>query len=91
MFEKVDVNLNGLFFRGNFMNQPRVPSIGGFAPNTREARVTVLLHELGHLVKGSDKRWLLPDDGDNELQSVANTVRILEACRASIKQVTEDR
>ena len=91
MFEKADLNLNGLFFRGNFMNQPRVPSIGGFSPNTREARVTVLLHELGHLVKGSDKRWLLPDDGDNELQSVANTARILEACRASIKQVAEER
>jgi len=91
MFEKVDVNLNGLFFRGNFMNQPRVPSIGGFSPNTREARVTVLLHELGHLVKGSDRLWLLPDDGNNELQSAANTGRVLDACRASIKQVTADR
>ena len=90
-FENASLNLNGLFFRGNFVNQPKVPSIGGFPPNTREARVTVLLHELGHLVKGSDRRWLLPDDGDNELLSVANTTRILEACRASIKQVTDDR
>jgi hypothetical protein len=90
-FENASLNLNGLFFRGNSLYQPKVPSIGGFPPNTREARVTVLLHELGHLVKGSDRRWLLPDDGDSELLSVANTTRILEACRASIKQVTDDR
>ena len=89
-FQNASLNLNGLFFRGNFLNQPKVPSIGGFPPNTREARVTVLLHELGHLVKGSDRRWLLPDDGDNELLSVANTTRILEACRASIKLVSDD-
>jgi len=90
-FENASLNLNGLFFRGNFLNQPRVPSIGGFPPNTREARVTVLLHELGHLVRGSDRRWLLPDDGNDQLLSVANTTRILEACRGSIKQVTYDR
>jgi hypothetical protein len=91
LFEKADLNLNGLFFRGNSMNQARVPYIGGFPPNTREARVTVLLHELGHLVRGSDKQWLLPDDGNNELLSVANTSRILDACRTSIKEVVEDR
>lgn len=91
LFEKADLNLNGLFFRGNAMSQSRVPYIGGFPPNTREARVTVLLHELGHLVRGSDKQWLLPDDGNNELLSVANTSRILDACRTSIKEVVEDR
>ena len=48
MFTTANLNLDGLFFRGNGLSQPRVPSIGGFPPNTREARVTVLLHELGH-------------------------------------------
>lgn len=91
LFSSAYLNVDGLFFRGNFMNQQRVPSIGGFAPNTREARVTVLLHELGHLVKGSDKRWLLQDDGDDELMSVANTGRILEACRESINQLADPR
>jgi hypothetical protein len=91
IFKKAELNVNGLFFRSNFMNQPRVPTIGGFQPNTREARVTVLLHELGHLVKGTNKRWLLPDDGDDEILSLANTERILDACRESIKQVAGSR
>ena len=90
MFEKATLNVDGLFFRGNGVGQPKVPSIGGFSPNTREARVTVLLHELGHLIRGSDKRWLLPDDGESEVLSVANTDRILEACRRTIKQVVDE-
>ena len=43
------------------MKIPRfVPGVGAFQPNTREARTLILLHELAHLIRGKDGRWLIP-------------------------------
>jgi hypothetical protein len=64
-----------------------VPAIGDFAPNTREARVTILLHELGHLVAKTHQAWLLPNDGNNQLLSNKNTQQILAACGEQIKEL----
>ena len=87
LFEKAEINLSGPFYRGNSLNEVHLPSIGRFPPNTREARVTVLLHELGHLVKGPEKQWVLPDDGNNPSLSRENTFRVLAACDKQIESV----
>jgi hypothetical protein len=88
-FGNADINLSGPFYRGNVLNEPHVPSIGRFSPNTREARVTLLLHELGHMVKGPDNRWLLPDDGSDPELSHENTFRVVSACGKQIESLSK--
>ena len=89
LFQKTEVNLSGPFFRGNTsLYEARIPFIGSFPPNTREARVTILLHELGHVLSTADKQWVLPDDGDDTSLSRKNTGRVIDACRYQITQVS---
>ena len=88
MFEKVEINKEGSFFRGNAPSRQRVPPIANFQPNTRQTRVTLLLHELGHLVRGADKQWLLSDDGHDLELSARNTKYIVDVCRDEIESVT---
>ena len=54
--------------------------IGPYTGDTLAAQITILLHELGHVVGG------LPDDSD-ELsgQSGQNTAEVLRFCRAQVK------
>jgi hypothetical protein len=87
LFDQAELNLSGPFYRGNALRSGRsmVPSIGSFLPNTREARVTILLHELGHLIEGPDKRWLLPNDGASAYLSEENTDRIIAVCGTQIR------
>src|SRR6266850_1277905 len=88
LFQKAEVNLSGPFFRGNTsLYEVRIPFIGPFPPNTREARVTILLHELGHVLSTPDKKWVLPDDGNDEGLSRKNTNRVIDACRDQITQI----
>lgn len=88
LFERAEVNLLGPFYQGNNLpNQPVVPTVGRFEPNTREARVTVLLHELGHLVFSKEGGWLLPDDGYSPSISQANTDRIVSVCGEQIRNL----
>jgi len=88
LFQKAEVNLSGPFFRGNTsLYEVRIPFIGPFPPNTREARVTILLHELGHVLSTPDKKWVLPDDGNDESLSRKNTNRVIDACRDQITQL----
>jgi hypothetical protein len=82
------INKEGAFYRGNSASQQRIPSIGHYQPNTRQTRVTLLLHELGHLVRGADKHWLLSDDGHDGELSEKNTKYILDVCRDDIEAVT---
>ncbi|PWT80513.1 MAG: hypothetical protein C5B44_05285, partial [Acidobacteria bacterium] len=66
-FAEAQINNFGPFYRSKVHPEdPLVPHIGSFLPNTREARVLILLHELGHLIKGPEGRWLIPDDGRNQ-------------------------
>lgn len=88
LFDKAEVNLDGPFYRSRvFFPRGRSPQIGPFDPSTREARVTTILHELGHLIRRSDGQWVLPNDGESLGASEANTRRVLDVCAEQIKAV----
>jgi len=84
LFDKIEVNSAGPFFQSSTPLGPTIPLVGGFRPNTREARATILLHELGHLIRRPDDNWLLLDDGNDPAKSEDNTVRVLKVCRDQI-------
>jgi len=85
-FEKAEVNLDGPFYRGNSpLALGRIAQIGPFEPNTREARVASVLHELGHLVRKPDGQWVLLNDGNDLGQSQDNTRRVMDVCGEQIK------
>jgi len=88
MFEKAEVNMNGSFYRGNATWDRRTSLAPGFEPNTRKTRVALLLHELGHLVRGADKQWVLSDDGHDLELSEKNTDYVVRVCRQEIESVT---
>jgi len=76
-FDKVKLNANGPFYR----SRPNVETrVGSYRPNTREARVLIFLHEMGHVVRGADGKWLLPNDGDDESLSKRNSSTIESIC-----------
>ena len=88
MFEKAELNMNGSFYRGNASWERRSPLTTGFEANTRKTRVALLLHELGHLVRGEDDKWLLSDDGHDLEMSEKNTQYVVDVCRNQIESVT---
>jgi hypothetical protein len=86
LFEKAEINGRGSFFRyGMFGEVPKTPRVGRFAPNTREARALMLLHELGHLIEPAPGRWLLPDDGGDADKSQDNTWTVVKHCEQTIR------
>jgi hypothetical protein len=88
LFEKAEVNLNGSFYRSNTYSNVRVPLVANYQPNTRKSRLALLLHELGHLVRGADRKWVLADDGQNADLSLRNTDYVVDVCRDQIESVT---
>jgi hypothetical protein len=84
LFDQAIVNSRGPFFRAKDGGRA-LPDCGSFAPNTRGVRTAMLLHELGHLIRGADGRWLLPNDGDNLMTAARNTDRIMKKCGRQIK------
>ena len=88
----IALNANGAFFtRAAYLRRysdrglasvegRRELRVGPYPGNTLPARITTLLHELGHAV------GRLPDDSD-ELSGLSeqNTQRVLDACHAEIK------
>lgn len=85
-FERVSINANGSFYRRRSSNwEATIAPIGTFQPNTKEIRVLILLHELGHVIKGADGNWLLPDDGKDEERSKLNSNKIENVCGDQIK------
>lgn len=90
LFDKVSVNANGPFYRSTVSrSEPTLPRIGSFLPNSREIRVLILLHELGHLMKGTEGNWLLPDDGGNVELSRANSQKIATVCGDQIRGLSK--
>ena len=88
MFEKAEINMAGSFYRGNTPSDHRIPAIADFQPNTRKTRVALLLHELGHLVRDADKKWVLSDDGHDLDLSLKNTQKVVDVCRKDIELVS---
>ena len=88
LFDKVLINRNGPFYKKkNSPWEPTVRGVGTFAPSTKEVRVLMFLHELGHVVKGAGGEWLLPDDGGDEALSRDNTRKIEDVCGGQIKHL----
>ncbi len=88
LFDKFTINANGPFYRRSYTTaQAFVPGVGRFGANTKEARVLMFLHELGHVVKGKNGKWLLPDDGRNESLSTDNTRKIEHVCGGKIRNL----
>jgi hypothetical protein len=86
LFEDAQINSIGAFYRSKvFPAEPLVPNMGSFRPNTRESRVLILLHELGHLIKGSEGTWLIPDDGSDAQLSRYNTLIVESKCGQQIR------
>jgi hypothetical protein len=83
LFQKAELNLAGSFFHSG-----RSSVASSLLPNTRETRVVVLLHELGHLVKSPEAKWVLPDDGSSQSQSLANTQRVVSVWREQIDSLS---
>jgi hypothetical protein len=88
MFEKAEINMQGSFYRSNSPLEHRIPLVADYQPNTRKTRAALLLHELGHLVRGADKKWILSDDGHDMDLSIKNTEYIVDVCREEIEYVT---
>lgn len=88
MFQKAEINMTGSFYRGNTPSDHRIPLIADYQPNTRKTRVALLLHELGHLVRGADKQWVLSDDGNDIEKSIKNTELVVDVCRDEIESTT---
>lgn len=86
LFESAELNTDGPFFKTTLfpMGSP-VHRVGEFSPNTREARLTILLHELGHMIQRPNGEWVLPNDGDDPTTSKDNTQKVIEVCRQEIK------
>lgn len=90
LFDKVQINGNGPFYRKKYTNaQAFVSGIGKFGANTNEARVLMFLHELGHVVKGESGKWLLPDDGADDSRSRENTKKIEDVCGQQIQNLSK--
>jgi len=80
LFKEAFINSDGPFL----MRVPKPQSarlrVGRFEAETRQARVLLLLHEMGHLVGTPDGGWLLPDDGGNPELSERNTRTVESQC-----------
>lgn len=88
LFDKTSINTAGPFYQRKISpSGATIFGIGSFPPSTREARVLMLLHELGHLMKGNNGKWLLPDDGNNLEESLENTKRIEFICGDQIREL----
>jgi len=89
LFENVAVNMKGPFYQSfNPKTHKFFNKIGAYPANTREARVVMLLHELGHLLPGSGAHWLLLDDGGNFPQVIANTAMVMDKCNEQVKALS---
>ena len=86
LFEKIELNRDGAFYRAKvFPSDPSIPNVGSFPPNTRQARVLILLHELAHLIQGGDGTWLIPNDGHDVELSRSNTLTVESKCSQQIR------
>ncbi|HEV7397020.1 MAG TPA: hypothetical protein VGN86_10955 [Pyrinomonadaceae bacterium] len=85
LFESAQLNTNGPFYRTSVLSLDSfIHRVGEFSSNTREARITIVLHEIGHMIMSADRQWVLPNDGNNPTISKSNTQRVIDVCRNEI-------
>jgi hypothetical protein len=86
LFGITAVNTSGSFYQRRSDPMRNVPAdVGSFLPGSRPARALILLHELGHLIRGRNGVWIIPDDGYDPTKSKANTLRVEKMCRAQLQ------
>jgi len=81
LFEEASLNSEGPFRSKKEAARMRV---GSFPAESRQGRALMLLHELGHLIRGKDGRWLLPNDGGDAALSESNTKEVESRCRTEL-------
>jgi hypothetical protein len=85
LFGTTAVNTDGSFYQRRADPMRNIPAdVGSFLPGSRPARALILLHELGHLIRGKNGAWLIPDDGYDGESSKANTRRVEKVCRMQL-------
>ena len=86
LFADAKINSSGPFYKSKVRPEdPFVPDVGSFRPNTRAVRALILLHELAHLIRGRDGVWLTPDDGGKPQLSHRNTMTVESRCGEEIR------
>lgn len=88
LFGAAAVNSNGPLARFDSAAASRM-SVGSFRADTKGARVLILLHELGHLLPGTEGEWLLPNDGGDGALSTRNTATVESHCRRQLEGVRD--
>jgi hypothetical protein len=92
IFKNAVLNTDGPFYRsGCFNSQLCIKGVGSFAATTRQARMLMILHEMGHLIRGADDKWLIPDDGGDTAKSALNTRIVEKNCYDAIKKTREQK
>lgn len=84
LFEKASLNSDGPFRARGAQGSKARMRVGSFPVETRQARALMLLHELGHLIKGGDGKWLLRNDGGDNVLSERNTEEVEAHCRGQL-------
>jgi hypothetical protein len=84
IFEKASLNSDGPFRAKGAQGTKARMHVGSFPAETRQARALMLLHELGHLIKGEGGKWLLPNDGGDNVLSERNTQEVESHCRGQL-------
>ncbi|HYO63881.1 MAG TPA: hypothetical protein VER08_09640 [Pyrinomonadaceae bacterium] len=79
VFDEVTVNTAGPVSHTP-PHAARRMTVGSFPAHTKPGWVLILLHEVGHLVRQRDGRWLLPNDGGDPRLSQLNTRRVEAHC-----------
>lgn len=78
LFDEAAINSNGPFVVVPSPTGTRF-QVGRFPAATRPAKALMLLHELGHLIRGP-AGWLLPNDGGDAALSDRNTRTVESRC-----------
>lgn len=80
LFEEAAVNSQGPFLSRLARPEGSRLKVGRFRVETRQAKALILLHELGHLIRGGDGNWLLPPDGEDWELSESNSWTVQSRC-----------
>jgi hypothetical protein len=87
LFDEATINSSGPFSPAPPPSRARF-KVGRFRAATRSARALMLLHELGHLIRGPDG-WLLPNDGGDRALSDRNTRTVESRCIEQLHALRE--